>query len=525
MSVNYSKHVSKKSTPQTKPIFGRTDQVENNAGGYVFKVTDNHILERFILLGTEGGTFYVGEQELTEKNAKTVVNMIKSDGFNVLSKVQELVGRAPKRDPAIFVLALCTSYGNQEVKNKAYTMIKDVCKTSTHLFTFCQNIQDLRGWSRGLRKGVASFYTSKTADQIAYQMVKYRQRNGWTHKDVIKLSHPSTINNNLNTLFAYSIGKTFDNSLFNPLVNAFEAAQKCTETSQVTDLIELIENHGLTWEMVPTSMLNNKEVLLALLEDMPMTALLRNLNRMTKAGLFESNLSSTTKSVVSKLTNVDLIKKAGLHPINILNSMRIYAQGRGDKGSLTWNPNQKIVDALETAFELSFSTVEKTNKNILVAVDISASMSATVNKMSLSAKEVAAALSLTFVKSEPNVDLIWFDTQAYKPKVGARSSYNEVVNNTPNGGGTDCSLAYTYALQALQSYDAIVMLTDNETWAGNTHAVQLFERYKKINPKCKHVVVGMVANEYSVLVDSDPSVLHVAGFDLAIPSLVNNFIR
>lgn len=523
MSTNYSKHVSSKSTPQNKPIFGRTDQVKNNAGGYVFKVNDNHVLDRFILLGTEGGTYYVGEQKLTVENATTIVAAIKADGLNVLKKVKELVTRAPKRDPAIFVLALLTTYGNQEVKNESYKAIKDVCKTSTHLFTFCQNIQDLRGWSRGLRKGVAAFYTSKTSDQIAYQMVKYRQRNGWTHKDVIKLSHPSVQEHTMNSLFSYAIGKTTDPEF--SLINAFESAQKCVEKSQITELVELIETHDLTWEMVPTKMLNNKEVLVALLNEMPLTALIRNLNRMTKAGLFDSNLDSNTKLVVSKLTNIDLIKKAGLHPINILNSMKNYARGFGDKGSLTWTPNQKIVDALEEAFELSFKTVEKTNKNILVAVDISGSMSAQINKMNLSAKEAASALSLTFVKSEPNVDLIWFDTQAYKPKIGARSSYNEVLANTPNGGGTDCSLAYSYAIQAPQMYDAIIMLTDNETWAGKDHTVQLFERYKKVNPNCKHIVVGMAANNYSVLVDSNPNVLHVAGFDLSIPALINNFIK
>lgn len=529
MSTNYSKHVSTKSTPQTQPIFGSKDQIKNNEGGYVFKVTNDQILERFLLIGSESGTYYVNEQKLTEENATTIVDMIKSDGLNVLNKVKELVSRAPKRDPAIFVLALVTTYGNQEVKNEAYKLIKDVCKTSTHLFTFCQNIQDLRGWSRGLRKGVASFYTSKTADQVAYQMVKYRQRNGWTHKDVIKLSHTSTKDSQLNNLFITAIDK-FNYSIHgfkHPLVDAFEKVQVSSPGEiNKTEVISLINEHNLTWEMLPTFMLNNKDVLETLLQNMPMTAMIRNLNRMTKAGLFDSNLSSNTKLVVSKLTNVDLIKKSGLHPINILNSMKVYAQGHGDKGKLTWTPNQTIIDSLEKAFEFSFQTTEKTGKNILVAVDISGSMNTgNVGKMSLSAKEIASALSLTFVKSEPNVDLIWFDTQAYKPKIGARSSYEEVLKNTPNGGGTDCSLAYSYAIQAPQMYDAIIMLTDNETWAGKTHTVQLYNRYKKVNPDCKHIVVGMVANEYSVLTSNDSNVLHIAGFDLAIPQLINNFIK
>lgn len=520
MSTNYGRHVSNKKTPQTQQLFG-ADQVENNAGGYVFKISNEQLLERFILIGSEGGTFYVSEKNLTVDNAKAIIKMIQNDGLKVLEAVKTLVTRAPKRDPAIFVLALATTYGNQEVKNEAYKLIKSICKTATHLFTFAQNIQDLRGWSRGLRRGVADFYLSKTPDQVAYQMVKYRQRNGWTHKDIIKLTHPATESFHMNELFKYAIGKADPTPV--GLVRAFEHAQSITDGKS---LVKLIQDDKLTWEMIPTASLKDASVLEALLEHMPLTAMIRNLNRMTKAGLFDSNLSPSTKLVVSRLTNVDLLKKAGVHPINLLNSLAVYAQGRGDKGSMTWTPNQKIVDALEEAFELSFQTQEATGKNILLAVDVSGSMHGTnINNMALNAKQIAAALSLTFVKSEPNVDLIWFDTNAYKPSTGKRSSYEEVLNNTPNGGGTDCSQVYKVAIASKQKYDAIITLTDSETWAGDTHAVQLMERYQKgVNPNCKHIVVGMVANNYSVLTDKDPNVLHVAGFDSAIPQLITNFI-
>lgn len=519
MSNVYSKYISNHNTPQTEKLFGK-DQIKNDAEGYVFKVSDNHILERFLILGTEGGTYYSNEEKLTQDNAKTVINMIKYNGELVLSTINNLIDRVPKRDASIFVLALCCTYGDEKTKRISYSMIKDICKTSTHLFTFCQNIQNLRGWSKGLCKGVANWYKIKSNKDIAYQLVKYRQRNGWTHRDVLRLSHPKTIYDSTNDLFRYAVGKK--DSISDSIIEGFEKAQKIIN---VNELISLINEYKLTWEMIPTQFLNNKEILITLLPFMPMTALIRNLNRMTIAGLFDSNMSNETKFVTSKFTNIDEIKNANLHPINILNSMKTYSRGTGGKGSLVWTPNQKIVDSLEGAFELSFQTIEPTNKNILVAVDVSGSMYGNqVNKMSLNAKEVAAALSLTFVKSEPNVDLIWFDTQAYKPKVGKRSNYIEVIKNTPNGGGTDCSLPYKYALQSNQKYDIIIMLTDNETWAGSKHTCILQQEYQNINPSCKHVVVGMTAVNYSVLTDKDTNVLHCAGFDSAVPQLINNFI-
>jgi 60 kDa SS-A/Ro ribonucleoprotein len=143
--MNYTKHVATKNTPQSEPILG-SNQVKNNAGGYAFPVTDRVQLERFLTLGTEGGTYYVRENKLTQDNAKTIIAMIQRDGVEVVNIVLEFTkgNRAPKQDPALFVLALVCTFGEQRAKNAAYAAIATVARTSTHLFSFCQAIQDLR---------------------------------------------------------------------------------------------------------------------------------------------------------------------------------------------------------------------------------------------------------------------------------------------------------------------------------------------------------------------------------------------
>ena len=100
-------------THQGLPIPGR-DMVENNAGGFVFKLDEWKQLERFLILGTEGGTFYVSEKKLTAVNANQVLLLLKKDGVKVVEKTVEMLksGRAPKPDTAIFVLALAASQGD-----------------------------------------------------------------------------------------------------------------------------------------------------------------------------------------------------------------------------------------------------------------------------------------------------------------------------------------------------------------------------------------------------------------------------
>lgn len=74
----------------------------------------------------------------------------------------------------------------------ALARLSQVCRTATHLFSFAGYIRNMRGWGRGLGKAVAKWYTDRSAKDLAYQVVKYRQRNGWTHPDMLRLSRPKT---------------------------------------------------------------------------------------------------------------------------------------------------------------------------------------------------------------------------------------------------------------------------------------------------------------------------------------------
>ena len=56
--------VNKRHTPQSQPIPGKT-MVANSAGGYSFPVDQWERLNRFLILGSEGGSYYASQQALT----------------------------------------------------------------------------------------------------------------------------------------------------------------------------------------------------------------------------------------------------------------------------------------------------------------------------------------------------------------------------------------------------------------------------------------------------------------------------
>ena len=91
--------VNRKVTAQTEKA--RPDQVKNNAGGFTFTVTDKDRLERFLILGTDGGTYYVTERDITKDSVEFLSKMIATDEELVRQTVLSVSdeGRAYRNSP------------------------------------------------------------------------------------------------------------------------------------------------------------------------------------------------------------------------------------------------------------------------------------------------------------------------------------------------------------------------------------------------------------------------------------------
>jgi hypothetical protein len=53
---------------------------------------------------------------------------------------------------------------------------------------FNEAVEQLRG--RALKRAIAHWYLDKTPRDLAYQCVKYQQRNGWSQRDLLRLAKP-----------------------------------------------------------------------------------------------------------------------------------------------------------------------------------------------------------------------------------------------------------------------------------------------------------------------------------------------
>ncbi len=556
--MDYAKHFSTLRTPQTESA--KPTQVENAAGGFVFELDKWQRLDRFLILGAEGGTYYATEQKLVRENAKSLQACLVEDGRRAVDRIVSISedGRAPKNDAAIFALAMAAGDPNPATRAYALQNLARVARIGTHLFHFVRDVESFRRWGRGLRSAVAKWYTDKPADKVAYQLVKYQQRDGWGHRDVLRLSHAKAPTPEHDAAFRWATAgleglymKTKRSGLLVgggslPLIlGGFEQAK----FANVETLVRLIGEHGLTHEMIPNAHKDDPGVWEALLQHMSLGALVRQLGKLTAVGLLKP-LSSASKLVAEKLGDAQAIKKARLHPIALLLALRVYQQGHGDKGKLSWTPDRSVCDALDEAFYLAFQVVEPTGKNYLLALDISGSMDGgtIAGCPGLTPRIASAAMAMATARSEKNWHAVAFTSGApgeWRSGMGRsmhrgyasslvpltlspRQRLDDVVKEMRKLplGGTDCALPMLYAYAHKLEVDTFIVYTDSETWAGDVHPFQALKAYReKSGRAAKLVVVGMTSTGHTIADPSDAGMLDVVGFDTAAPAIIADFSK
>uniref|UniRef100_I3MIX2 RNA-binding protein RO60 n=1 Tax=Ictidomys tridecemlineatus TaxID=43179 RepID=I3MIX2_ICTTR len=474
-------------------------QVANSEDGYVWQVTDMNRLHRFLCFGSEGGTYYIKEQKLGLENAEALIRLIEDGkGYEVIQEIKSFSqeGRTIKQEPLLFALAICSQCSDISTKQAAFKAVSEVCRIPTHLFTFIQFKKDLKEsmkcgmWGRALRKAIADWYNEKGGMALALAVTKYKQRNGWSHKDLLRLSHLKPSSEGLAIVTKYiTKGWKEVHELYKEkaltvetekLLKYLEAVEKVKRTKDELEVIHLIEEHRLVREHLLTNHLKSKEVWKALLQEMPLTALLRNLGKMTANSVLEPG-NSEVSLVCEKLCNEKLLKKARIHPFHVLVALETYKTGHGLRGKL---------------------------------------------KCILNASTVAAAMCMVVTRTEKDSSIVAFSHEMVPCPMTTDMTLQQVLiamNQIP-AGGTDCSLPIIWAQKTNTAADVFIVFTDNETFAGSIHpAIALKEYRKKMNIPAKLIVCGMTSNGFTIADPDDRGMLDMCGFDTGALDVIRNF--
>ncbi len=512
----------------------RTPQVKNSAGGYAWALDPLGRLERFLVLGSADGTYYAGRRAKAAEHLDVIATALDNHGADAVARIVAIsqAGRAPRNDQAIFALAVALKLGDDATRAAAAAAVPVVCRTGTHVFQLASAVDTLGGWGRGTRRAFSSWY-AQDPKRLALQGVKVSKRNGWSHRDLLRKVHARPPSPAHDALYGW-LCRGFDGELpYRPVHEALAlpwAAAQARKATSADQVVALIRAHELPREALPTQWLKKPSVWQALLlggRGMPMTAMLRNLGVMTGLGLFKHR--KTCDFVVERLTDARRLRRARVHPLSILVALNTYKGGKGIRGSGSWVPHPRVIDALDRAFDLAFATVEPTGRRHLLAVDVSGSMgwSQIAGMTGVTPRIGAAAMALAALRTEPESQVVAFSHQLVPVGLSAAMRLDHVVDTLDRipMGGTDCALPMLWARKRKVPVDVFVVYTDSETWAGAAHPAQALRDYRRaMGIDAKLIVVGMVSNGFSIADPDDPGMLDVVGFDTATPALMARFV-
>ena len=553
---------------QTEPILGRGDMVENNAGGVVFQVSPWELLDRFLMIGTEGGTYYCDEERHTKLMVDRVVQVVmphskeekqgddkysdpqvlktvKMDGARVMKRVVEVSesGLAPKNDYCIFVMALVFAYGDKKAKDLAERDFNKVIRIGTHLFQFMEYVTKLRGMGTQLRRTIQNWYLGQDINKLALNVTKYRNRHGYTHRDVLRIVHPTPNGPAVDGILQWIAQpeKYHKDERYNTQINYFERAQGLSSDSLAAKFlgeVNKVNGANITHEMIPSEV-RGEDTWRQLLENgMGMTALLRNLATLTRLQVLRP-MTEEVDRVIEQLTDPDAVRKSRVHPINVLIGKLIYDGGRGVRGTNTWKPIGAINDALEEMMMLAFKELTYIDKRVYIGVDCSGSMACggLMNIPTFSPMIASAALAVTLAKQCDKVEVQGF-ADGYENRwsgsamkdlgITSKTTIDQAVIKCRqlDWGGTDCALPMLDAKRRRIPVDCFIILTDSETWAGDVHPTEALRQYRKeMNlPDTKLITVGMTATEFTIADPKDPKQYDVVGFNANLPKIIENCI-
>jgi 60 kDa SS-A/Ro ribonucleoprotein len=518
--------------PATQLERSHPSQVQNSAGGYTFAVDDWARLRRFLVLGAAGGTYYASERKLVRDNAAVVSRLAAGDGVRLVGEIAALSesGVAPKNDPAILALAVAARTGDDATRAAAYKALPRVCRIGTHLYHFVEFANEIGGWGRGFKRAVASWFLDRDAESLAYQLVKYQQRDGWSARDLLRLSHAVPTSQGHDALFSWAVSG-FDGAAaagksdtLPPIIAAVEELKVTKDPARVC---RLVHDYRIPREAIPTEWLTRADVWEAMLPALGMTALVRNLATLTRVGVIAPG-SANNATIAARLTDAEALKGARVHPVQMLAALCTYARGHGERGGSTWEPVQSIVDALDAGFYASFAAVAPTGRATLIALDVSGSMHCGVvaGSPGLTPAMASAAMAMVTAAVEPNYHVVGFSGGMRDLPISPGMRMPDVlrvISGLPFDR-TDCSLPFVWAKENRNRFESFAVYTDNETYAGRTHPHAALQAYRSATGiKAKSAVIGMESTGFTIADPSDAGMMDFVGFDSSVPQVMADF--
>ncbi|XP_046611310.1 60 kDa SS-A/Ro ribonucleoprotein-like [Neodiprion virginianus] len=466
----------------------------------------------------------------------------------------------------IFALAVCARQTeNESLRHAAYNAIKTICTTPQHFILFVKFASQIaksapepkHGWGAGWRKAVNEWYLSKDALDLAKCVTGCKGRYGWTHKDIVKLSHPKTDDIAKKAVLKYvlfGLKETIKDFGDKPeAAEVIEYIQKIENFKHCEDQVlagRLLELHNLTLDHVPGHLLKSEEVWNSLIPTMNITMLLHNLQRMHNIGILEPTGTAVDK-VVDEICNQEKLLKEKIHPALVLITIKNYEKSgpalsyekqkaRKAKARSVIpppKPTRKIIEALYKTLGYSFNSLAPTGLRYMITIDMSKAMqdNSAWRCGNLSSAEAGCLIALCLLRSENNVTVATFkNIGVHIVYLNKNASLGQIVKKMKQmpTGEVNLEKPMIWAAQKSEEIDVFINVVDvvdkrcgNGARTDNPRKAIKEYRSKMELKNAKLVTCAMTTAQMVPHSDDDKNTLTICGFDENVPKIIEAFAR
>ncbi len=480
---------------------------KNLAGGVAYNRTPEESLAQLAATGCFGDTFYASAED----------------------QLQQLLDVAAKCQPEW--IAKCAIYARQRGLMKDMPAVLTAVLAARDIPLFkrvfpktIDNVKMLRNFVQTIRSGVVGRKSFGSAVKARIRSwLDSRSEEALFHAsigdkpslaDIIKMVHPKPRTEVRRLMYAYLIGKPVAAlGLLPEVVQQFEALKLGLEA----------ELPDINFQFLSTLNLSTEQWAL-IAQRASWTTLRMNLNTFQRHGVFD-NIEVLGK-VIERMRNVDEIKRAKPMPHQLFAAFM----------NLAPEVPAGIKMGIAQGLEIALSNVPKLPPRTVIGVDVSGSMSSPwsgqrgTKDSNIRCVDIAALFAVAVLRTTPTARLVAFDTTAHKGQLGGSLGEAAAALARLGGGGTDCSIPLRIAAEQKEPVDAVILVSDNESWFGNantkhTSVMAAFRQLQRKNPEVKLVCIDLTPNATTQVVTADKNILNVGGFSDAVFDVVSGFLN
>lgn len=474
----------------------------NEAGGLAHARDPRAALALFAATGCLNGTFYADADAQLERVLALCAEV--EPGFVARTAVYARRSAHMKDMPALLLATL--SLRDAEAFALAFPQVVD---NGRLLRTFVQIMRSGRIGRRSLGSLPKRMVRQWLEQASPMAIVRAAIGQQPSLADVIRMVHPKPQDAAREALYAWVIGRPYDQALLPAQLRAYEAFKR--------------EPRGMLPDLpfqYYTSLALDTAQWALLARNSTWQQLRMNLNTFARHGVFED--PAMVAEVADKLRDPEQIARSRVLPYQLLMAYHAAA-----------NLPQPILDALQDAMEVATASVPKLQGDVVVAVDVSGSMQSPVTgyrKGATSAArcvDVAALIAACVLRGHPQARVLPFDTAVRPQRLNPRDSVMTLARQLAiNGGGTAVSAPLAWLNQRRARVDLLVLVSDNESWrdtrgGGPTETMRQWAALKARCPQAQLVCIDLQPVATSQTVERG-DVLHIGGFSDAVFELLAN---